>query len=357
MIPRLYEKTETAFTGFGIGPLSDVISCHVTEERNGEFYLEMEYPRDGHLANDLVLDRLILADPYDNATQAEPFRITQVTYDLVDNMQIYAVHISYQLTSIIIPRFSTTVSTPSAAWTAAVANVYNTNPFTFSSDITGGISRTFGSEIAVPLRTLLGGMTGSFLDSFGGEFKWTRYTVNLLSARGADNGVKIAYTKNLTGLNYDIDMSSVMTAAVAYWYNNGTYKSSDMQTIANTYAFEHTVVLDASGDFENEPLRADLNAYALSQLTQTAADPTLSLEVEFVPLWQTEEYKDFYGLEHVALCDTVTVLYPPLDLNIKAKVVKTVYDVLADRYSELSISTVRASIVDTIYDLMKGETK
>ena len=354
MIPRLYEKTETAFTGFGIGPLSDVISCHVTEERNGEFYLEMEYPRDGHLANDLVLDRLILADPYDNATQAEPFRITQVTYDLVDNMQIYAVHISYQLTSIIIPRFSTTVSTPSAAWSAAVANVYNTNPFSFSSDITGGASRTFGAETAVSIRDLLGGMEGSFLDSFGGEFFWNRYTVNLLSARGADNGVKIAYTKNLTGLNYEIDMSEVYTAAVAFWLNEGTYKSSNLQTFANNYAYDHAIVLDASGDFDSEPTRADLNAYALAQLTQTAADPMLSLEVSFVPLWQTEEYKDFYGLEHVSLCDTVTVLYPPLNLDIKAKVVRTVYNVLADRYSELSISSVRSSLADTIYSLMKA---
>ena len=357
MIPRLYEKSETAFTSFGIGPLLDTITCYVTEERNGEFVLELTYPKDGHLVDDIVIDRIILADPYDNATEAEPFRIFEITFDLVGNIVVSAQHISYQLNNILIARFSDTVSTPSAAYTSANSHVYNTNPFSFYSDITGGVSRAFGSETVIPLRSLIGGVEGSMLDNFGGELKWNRYTINLLSSRGADNGVKIAYTKNLTGLNYDIDMSNVMTAAVAYWLNEGTYKSSDLQTIANTYSFDRAVVLDASGDFENEPLRADLNAYALSYLTNDAATPTLSLDVAFVPLWQTEEYKDFYGLEHVALCDTVTVLYPPLNINVQAKVVKTVYDVLAERYSEITISTVKKSLADTIYELMKQEAK
>lgn len=355
MIPRLYEKTEQDFDNFGIGPLSDVISCFVTEERNGEFFLEMEYPRDGHLSTELIIDRIILADPYDNASEPEPFRISKVNYSLTDTMEIYAEHVSYQLNNILVARFSTTVTEPGTAYAAAAGEVYNTNPFTFTSDIMPGVSRTFGTETAVSLRELLGGMEGSFLDSFGGEFLWNRFEINLLEERGRNNGVKIAYTKNLTGLNYEIDMSGVYTAAVAYWLNDGTYKSSLLQTYANTYAYEHAVVLDASSEFESEPLRADLNAYALSQLTQAAAEPALSLEVEFVPLWQTEEYKDLYALEHVSLCDTVTVLYPPLNLNIQAKVVKTVYNVLANRYSELSISTVRKSLADTIVELMKAE--
>jgi phage minor structural protein len=88
-------------------------------------------------------------------------------------------------------------------------------------------------------------------------------------------------------------------------------------------------------------------------LQANAPDPVVSVDVEFVPLWQTDEYKDYYGLEHVALCDTVQVIYPPLNLDLKAKVVKTVYNVLADRYDEISISTVKQTLTDTIFTLMK----
>jgi phage minor structural protein len=86
---------------------------------------------------------------------------------------------------------------------------------------------------------------------------------------------------------------------------------------------------------------------------KNAPTPKVSVDVEFVPLWQTDEYKKYYGLEHVAMFDTVQVIYPPLNLDLKAKVVKTVYNVLADRYDEISVSTVKQTLTDTIFTLMK----
>ena len=353
MIPRLYEKTETTFTTFGIGPLRDAISCHVTEERNGEFYLEMTYPKDGHLADQIIPDRIILADPYDGATQAEPFRIVTVTYGLLESMSIYAEHISYQLSWIVSSKINGTATDPSEAW--GLMSPLTTNPFTFSTDITGSTAKTMSTDRPVAMREFLGGMEGSILDTFGGEFKWTRYVVNLLSARGADNGVKIAYTKNLTGLNYSLDMTEVVTGCVAYYLSGDTYRVGGVRSKAGySTAFNHVIALDATSDFDTVPNATALNTYASNYAAGLSGEPALSLDVSFIPLWQTDEYKDFYALEHVSLCDTVTVLYPPLNLSIKAKVVKTVYDVLADRYSEMTISTVRKSFADTIVNLMKG---
>ena len=354
MTPRLYEKTETAFTTFGIGPLSDAIECYVTEERNGGFYLEMTYPKDGTLADEIAIDRIILAQPRDNATQWEPFRITTVNYGLTENMTVYAEHISYQLNSILTAKVTGTATDPEAAW--GLISALSTNPFTFSSDITGSTAKDMATTHPVPLRDFIGGMEGSIIDTFGGELEFNRYAVKLWQARGADNGVKIAYTKNLTGLNYNIDMSDLITGCVAYWISSDgqTYRVSGNRTKNNNFAYYHFVAVDASGDFDTTPLVSDLNAYAVNFLAGVSGEPSLSLDVSFVPLWQTEEYKDFYALEHVSLCDTVTVIYPPLNLSIKAKVVKTVYNVLADRYSEMSISSVRKSLADTIVSLMKG---
>ena len=55
------------------------------------------------------------------------------------------------------------------------------------------------------------------------------------------------------------------------------------------------------------------------------------MTVSFVALWQTEEYKHIANLERVKLCDTVTVEFEKLGISAKAKVVKTVYDVLKER--------------------------
>ena len=102
MIPRLFESTATSFDSFGICPLIDCISCKVTEERNGPFTLSMEYSRNGQWAEELLVDRIILADPHDNAEMAEPFRIREVTYNMLGNIAVEAEHISYQLNYIIV---------------------------------------------------------------------------------------------------------------------------------------------------------------------------------------------------------------------------------------------------------------
>lgn len=356
MIPRLFEKNETTFANYGICPLVDSISCHVTEVRNGEYTLELTYPRGGRFADEISVDRIILADPFDNSSQAEPFRISEVEFDMNDNISVKAEHISYQLNHVIIAPLSKNTRYPATAWARCDEVAMNTNPFTFYTDMTDSSQTvyTYGCDVPTPLRTMLGGMEGSFLDLFGGEFKWERYVVNQLNARGADNGVKIAYTKNLTGLTYDIDISELYTGAVAYYSSGGTYVSGTVQTVANSYAFNRVKVLDATSDYGSTPTSAQLNTYASTWLSNNGNSPSVSVDVEFVPLWQTEEYKQFYGLEHVSLCDTVEVVYPPLDIDVKAKVVKTVYDVLRDRYSEITISTVKATLADTIFNLMEA---
>ena len=355
MIPRLFPADATTFEAIGICPLSDCISCTVEEQRNGAFTLELEYPRDGEWVNELAIDRIVLADPYDNAKEAEPFRIYEVEYDMNGNVMVYANHISYQLNDVVVGKFLHTAETPVKAWQWLEDNLLTACPFTLYSDIPARTAATFNMAEPFKARSYIGGMEGSILDVFGGELEWNRWTVNLWQARGKDNSVKIAYTKNLTGLEYDVDMSNVYTGAVAYYSNNGTYVQGTLQTVTNDWSYDRTIVLDATQDFNSTPTQAQLNTYALNYLNANASAPNVSVDVEFVPLWQTEEYKQFYGLEHVSLCDTVTVLYQPLNLSIKAKVVKTEYNVLADRYDKITISTVKPTLADIIFGLMEGE--
>lgn len=361
MIPRLYEKTETAFTGYGICPLIDAISCIVTEERNSQFVLDMTYARDGRFTEELTTERIILADPHDDSAEPEPFRIVTLEYDISGNIKIHAEHISYQLSSILVGPITKNTRYAQTAMRNVVRDALLSYacPFTFNSNI-GQESDSpvdIGPEKVMSIKEYLGGTEGSVLDTFGGEYKWNRWTVNLLSSRGSNNGVRIVYGKNLTGLTYELDMSTVITGVVAYYQSGETYVQSARQTAQHPFGYSRDVAVDASQSFKTAPTVEKLNTWARRYLNKHKQQVSIAVDAKFVPLWQTDEYRDFYGFEHVKLCDTVEVIYPPLNLSVNAKVVKTEYNVLTDRYDKISISTIRTNLADTIYSLMKKGAK
>ena len=359
MIPRLYESTETTFSTFGICALAEAVSCLVTEERNGQYVLSMDYPTDGTFFDELKVDRIILAQAHENDTQAQPFRIESIGGDIGGIVTIEAVHISYQLNWIMATRQTTTSGT--AQTVLRDVGLMTTSPFTLYSDITTTHSITL--DEVTPFRTAMGGMKGSFLDVFGGEYEWDRYDVHLWNKRGADNGVRITYGKNLTGLEWETDVSNTYTSVVAYWKQEQegvtTYVQSDIVSLyqnQNPFAFERTIAVDATGDFQNQPSPQQLHNWAASYVHANAVEPTVTVKVDYVPLWQTEEYKDYADFEQLNMCDDVTIIYPPLNLELKAKVVKTVYNVLLDRYDSIEINTIKRNLADTIW-MMQREIK
>lgn len=353
MIPRLYGSTETAFETFGICPLPEAVSCMVTEERNGQYTLEMEYPVKGLFFNELKVDRIILAQAHENDAQAQPFRIESISGDMGGIVTIQAVHVSYQLNWSLAAR-QTIASNTAQANMRAVGLIDEMNDkFTFYSDI--ATTKAITVNEPVPFRSLLGGIEGSFLDAYGGEFEWDRWDVHLWQNRGQDNGVRITYGKNLTGLDWETDVSDSWNAVHAYWMQEQdgvtTYVYSDIQEVASDFAFRRLIAIDASGDFQSQPTVNQINTYAQKYVNANAAAPVVSVTVDFVPLWQTEEYKEFADFEKVNLCDTVTIVYPPLNLELKAKVVKTIYNTLLDRYDFIEISTAKQSLASTIWAL------
>lgn len=355
MIPRLYSKTETAFITYGICPLIDALECVVTEERNGEYTLDMVYAREGRFVEEITADRQILADPYEGAEKPEPFRIVNIEYDMEDNLVIYAQHISYQLNHIIVGKVSKNTRYAQAAMRNIVrdALLSASCPFTFYSDIGEESSTvyTISTKKAMPMRSVIAGTEGSILDTYGGELKWERYNVSLLKSRGSNKGVRIAYGKNLTAFKYELDTSDVVTGVIAYYSSGSTYLESVLKTKTHIYGYSHDIAVDVSSDYSSTaPTQTQLNNKAQSVLNKYSAEPTISVDVDFVLLYQLGgmEY-----LEHVNLCDTVEIVYPPLNLKMSAKVVKTVYNVLEDRYDSISVSTSKKKITDTIYSLMK----
>ena len=347
MIPILFPATSTEWTTQGLGALSDAISCTVTEERNGIFELEMQYPVSGVHFSEMQNRCIILAIPSPYRA-AQPFRIYRITKPLNGVCTVYAQHISYDLSGVPLNPF--TADSAPAAMSGLKSNAATDSLFTFWTD--KSTVANFAVTVPSSTRSVLGGQTGSILDVYGGEYEWDRYTIKLHGKRGQDNGVRIAYGKNLTDIEQDENISNVATGIYPYWTDtdgNLVVCNPKVVPAPGTYDFTRIVPVDFSQDFETAPTPEQLQARAESYVqANNIGVPTVSISVSFVQLEQTEEYKDLALLEKCDLCDTVTVQFDALGVNAKAEIVKIVTDVLLERYNSVEIGEVRTNIADTI---------
>lgn len=349
MIPILYGETETSFTSNGLGRLSDAISCVVTEERNGEFELEMDYPVGGAHYSDIQKSRIISAVPADGKGR-QPFRIYRISRPINGIVTIYAEHISYQLS--LIPVMPFTAGSAAEAVVAMESNAVGTLPFALWTDIT--TVANYNQRIPKSFRACLGGSQGSFLDTYGGEFEWDNWTVKIHARRGADRGVTIRYGKNLTDLVQEENIQDTYTGILPYWYSEEQEtlvtlpEKIIMSSNASLYPFNRVLPYDFSSCFSSQPTEAQLRQAAQSYVTSNNIGvPKVSLKVEFAALWQTEEYKNVANQERVNLCDSVTVEFEKLGVSAKAKVIKAKYNVLLERYDSIEIGDAKSSFSDT----------
>lgn len=349
MNPILFESTENNFDTNGIGILADAIFCEITEERNGIFELEMKYPITGIHYKEIKTRNIILASP-NPVENTQPFRIYRITKPINGIITIYGEHISYDLSGIPVSPF--TAGSAAEAISKLQSSAAIESPFTFWTD--KETVATMSVVAPASTRSLLGGQQGGVLDVYGGEYQFDRYTVRLYNQRGMNRGVSIRYGKNLTSLEQDENISSVYTGVYPYWMdadNNLVTLPKKILNAPGTYNFTRIMALDLSQEFESAPTEEQLRNRANTYMTaNNIGVPKVSLDVSFIQLEQTEEYKNIALLERVELCDTVNVEFPELGISATAKCVKTVYDVLQERYTSVELGEARTNIADTIAD-------
>lgn len=342
MKPVLFAPTATAFTTNGLGKLSDAASCTVKETRNGAFELTLKYPIEGIHYAEIQQRSIILAKP-NPVDLAQPFRVYRISKPINGLVTVYAYHISYDLTGIPVSPYS--AASVQAALAGFSTNAIAANPFTFWSDMTS--SGDFTVKSPASIRSLLPTM----LEVYGGEYKYDKYTVRLYQQRGVNRGVTIRYGKNLTDLKQDENCSNVYTGVYAYYSGgNGIVETSPKVTPApGTYDYTRVLPLDLTAEFKEAPTAETLKAAAEQYMSDhNIGVPEVSLNVSFVQLEQTQEYKDLALLERVELCDTVTVIFERLGVNATAQVTSTVYNVLIDAYDSVTIGNVRKNVAMTI---------
>lgn len=347
MKPILYQPTTKDFGNNGIGVLSDAAFCEVTEERNGILELVLDYPINGIHFSEIKQRSIITAKPNPTA-DAQPFRVYKITKPLNGMVTVYAEHISYDLSGIAVTPFS--AGSAAAALQALKTNSVVNNPFEFWTDKSTVAEMNVKTPASV--RAMLGGVQGSVLDTYGGEYEWDGFTVKLHNERGQNRGVSIRYGKNLTDLEQEENCANVYTAVMPFWADNegnNVLLQERIVEVPGNFDFVRVLTLDLSNEFDAQPSQDELRDRAQKYIDDNNIGvPKVSLRVSFVPLEQTEEYKNIALLERVNLCDTVNVEFEKLGVSATAKVVKTVFDVLLDRYKSVELGDARSNIADTL---------
>ena len=361
MIPILYEKTENAFTHNGIGFLKDATKCTVTEERNGSYECSLQYPITGQWY-DRITEGCIIKAKANDTSEPQLFRIYKSSKPLKGIVTYSAEHISYDLNGIPTLGFSVKNVTPQAAITRAIQDAGLPSAFTAISDISTLNSTTILTPCSV--RAILGGQAGSVLDVWGGEFEFDNFVVKLHRHRGSDRGVSIEYGKNLKDLKQEANIADCYTHLMPYarYSQDGegdekievyVYLSEKVLPLnaaenighSKAYIMDFTDRFKEGEEITEEALRAKATAYAAAA---ELGVPKVNITVSFVQLWQTEEYKNIAPLERVVMCDTVAVRFSKLGVTASAKVIKTTYNTLEEKYDSVELGDAKSSFADTV---------
>ena len=353
LIPILYAASETDFTTNGIGLLTDAVSCTVTEERNGAYEATLVYPAKGHLAEYIAEDAIIKAKANDT-DEPQLFRIYKSGKQIGSNTTWNAEHISYELTGNPVERFSVSGVNAEQALNRLLAAAVFKHKYTATSDITTVNSTSIADVVSV--RKALGGVEGSILDTWGGEYHFNNYRIELLKARGADNGVTIEYGKNLTDAKQERNISNIVTAIFPYakytpeGTENEVFVSLKEKTLvhadAANYAYKRCEIVDFSSEWESGTIITEdmLRTKAEAYLEKISTEPDINITLSYAQLKKTKDYKNIQAMESVKLCDTVTVRIDKLQIEATAKIVKAKYDSLKERYDTMEIGSVRTNL-------------
>ena len=356
MKPILFPPEATQFDTNGLGRV-DCLSCYVTEERNGQYELSIEAPATGSHISEIGLSSILVVR-HDDTEDLQPLRVYDIKNNIKGKVTIYARHIAHDTDLNPVMPFNVPATPTSCGRTLELLRFNATEPcpFSFWTDVTTVAS--YQQPTPASMWQRLKGTQGSVLDQFGGEYEWDKWTIKLHKMRGRlDPVASLRYGKNIIDLDQEKNIANTVTGVCPFWTN----AEGDLVTLpekvieseyADLYPFKRTIPLDLSQEYESKPTEAQLRSSARAYINQAnIGHPDISIKVSFVPLWQTEEYRDIAPLQRVRLCDYVNIDFEKLGISEKAKVVKTKFDVLKERYDSIELGSVRPTIANTINSL------
>lgn len=343
MYPILYPANEKKFENNGLGIITDVEEISVVEELNGQFELEMTVPI--QTCNRLNIEkRMFIFVDANETDQGQPFRIYE--YDKADDytMFIRAKHITFDTEKQFIESYKNDRVKTVEALNEILTRSEPKKPWIAWSDI--------DTETKVNLERqqtsdCIQGVRGSMLDSFGGEIKRDMYRFEFHKQRGRDNGVLIAFQKNMTGIDVKVDIDSVATRIFPYAQgeNEGDIIILPERFIDSPYINNYDDILIRVVEIQDVKSVEQLRNKAKSFFVNNKIDiPKMSAKISFVPLQKVAGYEKYAVLERVALGDTVHCSHPDFPEVTAAKVIRTDYDPISEMYHSIEIGDAKFSL-------------
>lgn len=375
MRPILYNANETAFETYGLGEI-DATKAQVTRERNGNYTLYIEYPASGPLASVFKNDMRVKSDA-GLRTKNQTFFISRILKDSTGILKIYAKHISH-LTETMAIRNNTVVSgTAPAALAIWASNCLGGIRFDVWSDIELSSKTSWDIANFKTARDALGGVSGSILDVWGGEYEFDNTTIRLHKQLGRKSPIVLEYGRNILRAEDDQDIEGAYTSVYPYATytpeNQGTGDatgSTQQVTVElpekyvdgpyiGLYNERRVLIVDFSSNFKDkevptiDKLRRLAKEYAINNRLGL---PKINTKIEYVDLSKTLDYKLTQILEEAELCDIVPVYYPQIGLTSEdAKLTTIVYDVLLEQNDSVEVGVIGDGFKSSMTSNLSGK--
>ena len=359
MNPVLYKADERSFRTFGLGEISDAYKVTVTRERNGNYDLYIKYPVNGRFASIFKEEMKIKSDA-GKRTKWQTFEINRIVKNSSEHIEIYARHISMRTSDLALkPVVKASKVTAESALRLWKDSLVGDDVFDVSSDIQTLGNISWEVDKVGSARKALGGVSGSILDVFGGEYEFDNNLIILHKQMGRKAPTVLEYGRNLLSVEEErlLDGNYTSIYPFARYTPNGEDSHEVLVTLPEhiidspylkLYAQRRISLVDFSGKFDDKhpPTAEKLRSLGQSYIkSNNIGAPKISTEVSYVDLSHTLDYQDFGVMEEVELCDIIPLYYPQFDITTTTeKVVKVVYDVYTDSNEEITLGTIGQSL-------------
>ncbi|MCD4923479.1 peptidoglycan DD-metalloendopeptidase family protein [Enterococcus faecalis] len=350
LIPVIFKPGEKDFTTNGLGRLIDVTRCEITEEANGKYELEMDYPAISRFSDYFENGYQIKAKPND-LEEYHIFEIKQTFKDTFTNsIVIYAQSRTYKLGNRQVRLVTVDNRNGAEAMRLIEQNMDEPCDIKLYSDINTASSTVFEARNVL---NCIAGEQGSLLQYWGGEIKREPFKLSLLRRRGRDNVGTVRYGKDLKGLTIKFDWQSIVTKVLPFAElqsgADGTSQRIYGNAVKSEYISKYPDVYAQYVQFTEEQGVKDLaslNKVAgkyFTTLYPGSDKPKVSIELEIEKLTDSEEAKEFAKMRNYNLFDTFTVYHKLYDIDIQTKVTGIVYDVLAEKTIKITAGDIQVA--------------
>lgn len=379
MRPILFSKDEQSFDTYGLGELN-VTKGNVTRERNGNYTLYAEIPVNDPMVASLEKEMKLKADA-GLRTKNQTFEISRVVKDSSNIVKIYGQHISHKLEYMALRNataFAGSAYSALGIWKGALIGDLR---FDVWSDIQTVGKGVFDISKMENARQALGGVEGSILDIYGGEYEFDNMTVRLHKQLGRTAPTVLEYGRNILSAESDETIESSYTSVLpfaTYTPDKPEGDTSDNQPDAVTvtlpedyvdskykdlYAHRRIKIVDFSSEFKSDGKNKDIPT--VEKLRKMATDymdrnaigkPKINIKIEYADLARTLDYADNGWIEEVELCDIVPVYYPRIGLTDETLEIATItYDFVNERNESVEFGDIGTNVRATMQSGLAGK--